>query len=719
MSQAKTRVALLGAGYIADYHVDALRAQKQVAVVAVCDLNRGRAERLAGLCGAGVAVHTDLEQMVVALRPDVVHVLTPPPAHFGATRTLIQAGVNALVEKPLAINAGDCQALDGEAKARGVALGVSHNFLFADVYERLAADLHSGRLGRIDQIDVVWNKALPQIQLGPFGAWLFQDFRNILFEVAPHSFAHVAHLVGSPERVRAEATSAAALPGGRRFYRRWEVQAWRGPVSVRLRFSFIDGYPEHYVHVRGSGASATADFEQNTYLVREHNHDLLDFDRFATTVSGARDALLQATATVGRFLAGKAGLDAQLGAFGGPYQTSITRTVAAFYRSLGGPLDRRLSAGLAGEAVALAQSVAAVVEATGEPSRRIEASAAPPKPKGVLRGPVLVMGGTGFIGRALVRRLREEGHPVRVLARDPDGQAELFARLDVEVLRGDFTDEASVLAALEGVRHVYHLARGNGRTWDDYLRFDVEPTRRVAERCLAHGVDLLYTSSIAIYHLGRPGETVTEETPPHDPTIRVSLYARAKLENERRLLGWHRTRGLKAVVFRPAIVIGTGGTPFHGGIASFPTHAVCRLPGDGSQPLPLVLVEDCADAMVRALGAKVVGESFNLAGDVCLTAHEYLDEIERCAGIKIKRLPTPHWRSFAEAVAKWGIKAAARDPERRTPSYQELVSRGGGARLSGDKAKARLGWNPAAERETVIRKGIHVPVEELFSQVVD
>ena len=99
-------------------------------------------------------------------------------------------------EKPLAVRSEDCAALGKLAAERGLALGTGHNFLFAPAYERLMQDVASGRLGRLDQVDIVWNKPLPQVQFGPFGGWLFKDSRNILFEVGPHSFAHLAHLLG-------------------------------------------------------------------------------------------------------------------------------------------------------------------------------------------------------------------------------------------------------------------------------------------------------------------------------------------------------------------------------------------------------------------------------------------------------------------------------------------------------------------------------------------
>ena len=104
------------------------------------------------------------------------------------------------------------------------------------------------------------------------------------------------------------------------------------------------------------------------------------------------------------------------------------------------------------------------------------ASTAPPE--------ILVLGATGFIGQELARQLLERGHPVRILVRNPGRlPAELKApRVDVVV--GDLSRERWARTALEGIRCVYHLARPNVKTWEEWTEHEIEATRRVAEACL-------------------------------------------------------------------------------------------------------------------------------------------------------------------------------------------------------------------------------------------
>lgn len=329
------------------------------------------------------------------------------------------------------------------------------------------------------------------------------------------------------------------------------------------------------------------------------------------------------------------------------------------------------------------------------------------------RPTVLVLGATGFIGRALVKRLHHDGWVLRALVRDRSSRAAWLAGRGVELVEGDIADSATVEAALDGIQHVYHLARGAGPAWADFLRHDVEPTRRLAELCRARGIVLYYTSSIAIYDGGHAGHVITESTPPSRASMRLNVYARAKVANEDLLAEMHRARGLNVVVFRPGIVIGGGGNPRHPGVGAWPDPATCRPWGGGRHSLPFVLVDDCADAMVRALRVPAIaGQSFNLIGDAGLTGNGYLDALERIAGIAIKRSPRPAWRLFAQSVARWGIALPAGGQEHPLPSYRYCDGLSCRATYAADLAKRRLGWAPASDTTALIERGIAVPVAE-------
>jgi len=702
-----TNVAILGTGYIADYHFEALNLIPDVKVQAVCDLNYRLAEQFSQARGIP-KIYTDLAQMLKEEKLDVVHVLTPPHIHYRTSSQIIEAGVDAFIEKPLCHTVADCQKLRQRAKELGRVIGVSHNFLFLPVYEKLVNDVRSGRLGTIDQVDIVWNKELGQIKGGPFGAWMLQNPKNILFEVAPHSFAHLNHLVGQPDAIAVDVYDKVNLPRGLEFYRRWEVRGNKGNTTLRLRFSYIEGYSEHYIHVRGTNGVATVDFENNTYSCQEHTPYLLDIDRFLNVVNTARQYTVQATGTLGGFVLSKMGLSD----FTGPFGYSITRAVAKFYETRKSGLDERVDAAMGEGAVAIAEFVAKETHIS-EP-QLLEAGNAPTLVQPTKKSNVLVIGGTGFIGQVLVRQLSEQGYGVRLLTRDPNNCPPELAPLGLELVKGDFTNIPSVEEALEGIEYVYHLAKGNGKTWSDYYKSDVEPTLKLAELCLKHNVKrLIYTSSIAIYYAGKNCPTITEATPPNESLLQAAPYSRSKAESEKLLLELHKTKGLPVVIVRPGVVLGKGGNPYHWGIAAWPYKSVCRLYGDGNNPMPVVLVEDVADGMIKALQVPgIEGQSYNLCSEPCLTANEYLDEFEREAGIKLKRVPTPAWKDYTEAILKWSIKKIGRDRNALVPSFADCEGRSFAAKFDYSKAEKELGWKPIKDRAAFIQEGIKIPVKQ-------
>ncbi|MBE9029750.1 NAD-dependent epimerase/dehydratase family protein [filamentous cyanobacterium LEGE 11480] len=701
-----TQVAILGAGYIADYHVKALRRLDGVEVRAICDLNQNLAQQFASSHGIP-KTYGDLGTMLSQENLDVVHVLTPPHIHFPTAQQILNAGVDTFIEKPLCHTVEACQTLRQQAIDQGRQIGVSHNFLYFPAYEKLTAAIAAGELGQLDQVDIIWNKPLGAVRGGPFGLWMLQSPTNILFEVCPHSFSHALHLVGEPDTLHVDAYDKVDLPRGLAFYRRWDIQARRGNVAMRLRFSFIDGYPEHYIMVRGTHGSAIVDFERNLYQFKSHTPYMLDLDRFANTWKPAKEELAQGVQTLGGVVLSKMKLTQQTA----PFAESIARTVADFYQHRGGTLDERVASVMGEGTVKLAERIAAAANLPIPTPTHPETVADLPK------STVLVLGGTGFIGQALVKRLREDGYGVRLLSRNPNGCPPAVLKLGVEVVRGDFTKPETIDAAMSGIEYVLHLARGNGKTWEDYQKTDVEPTRQLAELCLKHKIKrLVYTSSVAIYNASNAKTVINEETLADPGMMRVAPYSRSKVENENQLLELHKTQGLPVVITRPGVVLGVGGNPYHWGIAAWNYTSVCNLWGKGENPLPIVLVDDIADALVKAMTQpQIEGETYNLASRPCISANDYIDEIEHQAHVKIRRVPLSARRMYTMSLLKWGLKKVGRDRHAAFPSYADCAGRRLASQFDCSKAERELGWQPVTDRELLVSEGIHLPVKEWLS----
>lgn len=176
---------------------------------------------------------------------------------------------------------------------------------------------------------------------------------------------------------------------------------------------------------------------------------------------------------------------------------------------------------------------------------------------------ILVTGGTGFIGAALVRALHRDGHSVRVLDNDSRGRAANLLGMGVPIIRADVRDFQAVREACAGIDIVYHLAYINGTRYfyeipDQVLEVAVRGTLNVIDAACAAGVKrLVYASSSEVYHL--PDEIPTSERVKlqiPDPINPRFSYGGGKLIGELLTLHYLRRRGVEGVIFRPHNVYG-------------------------------------------------------------------------------------------------------------------------------------------------------------------
>jgi len=675
-NSSRIRVGLLGAGYIVAAQLD------------------------------GATAYTDLATMLAAENIDVVHNLSPPEAHFVTSQQILKSGVDVYVEKPFCTTSEDSRALTDLADKLDRRLAISHNFLWSENYRQLKRDVDAGKLGRIDHIQICWQKELPQIEAGATDAWMFKSPLNILGEIGPHPLGHLLDIAQAPTELDVLASSKISLPSGSDFYRRWQIRGMAGDAAFDVLLSFAPGYTQHFVHVRGSLSSATADFERNTYVRHHHRPGQFDLERMKSTTADSFRTIGDAVKTMSRIALTKAGISD----FGGPFSNSVGEAVEAFYAARANGENAH---GLDGE---FATRVIELIERTADASgiKPLSPNTGSATVQPAMTGPAdtLVIGGTGFIGRNLVHSLIASGRNVRVVGRSK-ARLDVFDEIAVETAVGDLADAEFMSTALNGIKTVYSLAKGSGDTWEDWKRTELEPMRSLALACIENKVErLIYTSSIAIFFTG--GDMpVTNETEPDSGIMESSVYAKTKAECERMLLELHKTHGLPVVITRPGIVVGSGGPPKHGGLAEWPAASVCVIPGSGEHPLPFVLVSDVADALVQCSDAKDIdGKKLNIVGDVQLTANEYVDELERITSVSFDRHNMPIWRLYSGEFGKWIVKMAVRHHNRRFPRYREQASPSFSSRFDNAETKQLLDWNPESNREEFIEQGIAVPARQ-------
>ncbi len=218
--------------------------------------------------------------------------------------------------------------------------------------------------------------------------------------------------------------------------------------------------------------------------------------------------------------------------------------------------------------------------------------------------PFLVTGASGNVGRAVVKRLRDQGHRVRAMLRRIPEQAQD----GIEYCFGDLGDPAAVDRAVKGARAIIHAGAAMKGGWPEHKVGTVSGTQNVIEACKKYGAaQLVHISSMSVVDwAGMSDKGAVDEAATLEPRAEErGAYTRGKLEAEK-LVAYAATQGLPCVILRPGQIFG-GGIPLI--TAAVARNAAGRwvVLGDGTLQLPLVYIDDVVDAIVLAVDKKLVG----------------------------------------------------------------------------------------------------------------
>ena len=303
------------------------------------------------------------------------------------------------------------------------------------------------------------------------------------------------------------------------------------------------------------------------------------------------------------------------------------------------------------------------------------------------RGPVLVVGGAGYIGTHVVNQLLLNGYPVRILDRFMYGREPIRDFADkIEVIDGDATDIQKLTQAMNGASAVVHLA---GLVGDPACAVDAEftrhanivTTRMVKEIAMSFGVSrFIFASSCSVYGVS---DIEVNETSALNP---VSLYARTKIDSERELL-LCQADDFDVTILRFATVFGHSWCPRFDLVANlFVAQAMMngsiRVIGP-SQWRPFVHVRDLARSVVATLKASpsiTGGQIFNVGdrrlnltiGDLGKLVAQVISK-ERPVEITVEENPSD-LRNYAVSFEKIRKNLGFEASVLLEPGLQEIVS---------------------------------------------
>ncbi|MDX1574943.1 MAG: complex I NDUFA9 subunit family protein [Kiloniellales bacterium] len=285
-----------------------------------------------------------------------------------------------------------------------------------------------------------------------------------------------------------------------------------------------------------------------------------------------------------------------------------------------------------------------------------------------------VFGGTGFLGRAVVKRLDAEGAQVRVAARRPPVGT---LPAGVEAVEADLRDAASVArAAADRDWVVNAVALYRERRGETFQAVHVEGARRVAEAAASGGAE-------ALVHISGIGADPASE----------SGYVRARAAGEAAV----REAFPEATILRPSVLFGPEDS-FTNSLAKIAKLApIFPLFGDGSTRLQPVFVEDAAAAVVRALArTEARGRIYELGGKT-YSYRELIEFLMRQIGIRRPLLPLP--------FALWEALARLLSPVPRAPITRDQIALMRQDNVADPKLPgfAELGLEPATVEDVLPR----------------
>lgn len=240
-----------------------------------------------------------------------------------------------------------------------------------------------------------------------------------------------------------------------------------------------------------------------------------------------------------------------------------------------------------------------------------------PVSRAIIASMILVTGGTGFIGQALLRQLVESRYGVRTLIRPARRSPNLPRGLPMEVAVSSLGDERGLRAAMVGVDTVFHLAGVERRgVREDLMEADIQGTRSVLAAAVDAGVERFFYLS----HLGADRASAY-------PVLKAKAIAEEDI----------RRSGLDYTILRTAIVFGPG-DGFTTGLAQLlqALPFIFLMPGDGQNLIQPLWVEDLVACMVWALeNEDTYQRVYDIGGPEFLTLEEVVQQVMR--KLKIQR----------------------------------------------------------------------------------
>lgn len=618
-------MGLVGAGYVSTYHARALRSLPFVEIVGIADPDESRASVLAEQFQIP-KVFPSLREMAAA-QPEVVHILTPPGSHAPLALEALDMGCHVFVEKPMAETVADCDLMIARARERGLVLSVNHSARMDPIVLQALDMVRNGACGQVLGVDFFRSSDYQAYSGGPSMPAHFRNGSYPFQDLGVHGLYLLEAFLGPIQRADTRYyASGAGDPN--LVFDEWRtlVETDRGTGQMYISWNVRPIQNELVVH--GTKGVMHVDCYLQVITLRKTYPAPKPVQRILGAGFNALQMLAKVSVNTLRFATGRL-----------KPSPGIHVSVLKFHQALHEGKAPPVPAEEGRRVIALLEDV----------SRRADDDkrAYLAEPNSHLRPRILVTGANGFLGKALVHRLRTEiGEPLRLLVRRPPASP---PPEDIQLVYGDLGNPAMVDHAMEGIETVFHLGAAMKGGNFEYQSGTVWGTRNVIDACERHGVHrLVYVSSMSVLdHAGHRAGAPVSETARYEPFPKErGLYTQTKLEAEKMVREAAAAGRINAVILRPGQIYGPGAEkiPPSGTIAIAGRWLVV---GSGNHHVPLVYVDNVVDALLLAAEDELPnGSLFQLVDPQGLTQRAYVNYARRHRPVR------------ASYVAPWLLQTA-------------------------------------------------------------
>ena len=309
-----------------------------------------------------------------------------------------------------------------------------------------------------------------------------------------------------------------------------------------------------------------------------------------------------------------------------------------------------------------------------------------------------VTGGSGFIGRHLVRRLVADGWRVRALARS-QGSADAVAALGAEPVRGDLDDVASMAAGAQGCHVAFHLAAHLGQwgTPEEFERGNVTGTRNALAACEQAGVRrFVHVGTEAALMAGEPLVNV-DETAPRRPDSKA-LYSATKARAEVAVLAANRD-GFETMSVRPRFVWGADDTTLLPNILAMVKAGRFSWVDGGGHLTSITHVDNVVEGLILAAERGRPGEVYFVTDGDPVVFREFLSELISAKGVEPPTRSVPGWIAKVAGPAAetaWRVLPLKGEPPVTRFAYWVSAQE---CTIDISKARSELGYAPVVSKE--------------------